>query len=126
MTLTGAITEMKWTNPHALSIDVKDERRSSQLGDRVCKSEFLYRRGWRQTDLPPRSTVTVTGYSSRDSSRTISSTDVKRPTAARCLRALPRTANSRPNSCGSFGPAKIRRMGPLDAVVGRSFGPVGE
>ena len=81
VTLTGAITEMKWTNPHAwLYIDVKDEK-----GDvRNWAVEFaspnsLYRRGWRQTDLPPRSMVTVTGYPSRDNSRTISSTDVKLP-----------------------------------------------
>ena len=59
VTLTGSITEMKWTNPHAwLYIDVKDEK-----GDvRNWAVEFaspnsLYRRGWRQTDLPPRATI---------------------------------------------------------------------
>ena len=39
----------------------------------------LYRRGWRQTDLPPRNTVTVTGYPSLDKSPRISATDVKLP-----------------------------------------------
>ena len=39
----------------------------------------LYRRGWRQTDLPPRNTITVTGYPSLDQSLRISATDVKLP-----------------------------------------------
>jgi uncharacterized protein DUF6152 len=81
MTLTGSITEMKWTNPHAwLYIDVKDEKGEVRnWAVEFASPNSLYRRGWRQTDLPPRSTVTVTGYPSRDNPRTISSTDVKLP-----------------------------------------------
>jgi hypothetical protein len=81
VTLTGTITEMKWSNPHAwLHIDVKDQ--NGQV--RNWAIEFgspnsLYRRGWRQTDLPPRDIVTVTGYPSRDNSPVISATDVKLP-----------------------------------------------
>ena len=81
VTLSGSITEMKWTNPHAwLYIDVKDEKGQVQnWAVEFASPNSLYRRGWRQTDLPPRSLITVTGYPSRDSSRTISSTDVKLP-----------------------------------------------
>jgi hypothetical protein len=81
VTLTGSITEMKWTNPHAwLYIDVKDDKGEVRnWAVEFASPNSLYRRGWRQTDLPPRSTVTVTGYPSRDNSRTISSTDVKLP-----------------------------------------------
>lgn len=81
VTITGTISEMKWTNPHAwLYIDVKDEK--GQL--RNWAVEFgspnaLYRRGWRQTDLPPKDTVTVTGYPSLDKALRISATDVKLP-----------------------------------------------
>jgi uncharacterized protein DUF6152 len=63
-----------------LYIDVKDEKGEVRnWAVEFASPNSLYRRGWRQTDLPPRSTVTVTGYPSRDSSRTISSTDVKLP-----------------------------------------------
>ena len=81
VTMTGTITEMKWTNPHAwLYIDVKDEKGAVRSwAVEFASPNSLYRRGWRQTDLPPRSTVTVTGYPSRDNSLTISSTDVKLP-----------------------------------------------
>jgi hypothetical protein len=81
VTLTGTITEMKWTNPHGwLYIDVKDEQGEVRnWAVEFASPNSLYRRGWRQTDLPPRGTITVTGYPSRDNSRTISSTDVKLP-----------------------------------------------
>ena len=81
VTLTGTITEMKWTNPHAwLYVDVKDDKGEVRnWAIEFGSPNALYRRGWRQTDLPPRGAVTVTGYPSRDNSRTISSTDVKLP-----------------------------------------------
>ena len=79
VTLSGTITEMKWTNPHTwFYIDVKDEKGEVRnWAVEFASPNSLYRRGWRQTDLPPRSTITVAGYPSRDNSRTISSTDVK-------------------------------------------------
>ena len=79
--MTGAITDMKWTNPHAwLYVDVKDDKgQVRNWAIEFASPNALYRRGWRQTDLPPKVTVTVTGYPSRDSSLRISATDVKLP-----------------------------------------------
>lgn len=79
VTISGVITEMKWTNPHAwLYIDVKDEKGQVQnWAVEFASPNSLYRRGWRQTDLPPKSAITISGYPSRDNSRTMTSIDVK-------------------------------------------------
>ena len=81
VTMSGVITEMKWTNPHAwLYVDVKDEKgQVRNWAIEFGSPNALYRRGWRQTDLSPRNTITVTGYPSLDQSLRISATDVKLP-----------------------------------------------
>jgi hypothetical protein len=81
VTITGVISEMKWTNPHAwLYIDVKDDKgQVRNWAVEFGSPNALYRRGWRQTDLPPKDTVTVTGYPSLDKALRISATDVKLP-----------------------------------------------
>jgi hypothetical protein len=81
VTMTGVITRMEWTNPHAwLYVDVKDDKGVARnWAIEFGSPNALYRRGWRQTDLPPRDTVTVTGYPSLDKSLRISATDVKLP-----------------------------------------------
>ena len=81
VTLTGSITEMKWSNPHAwLYIDVKDAKGEIQKwAVEFASPNQLYRRGWRREDLPGNATVVVNGYPSRDNSARISATDVKLP-----------------------------------------------
>ena len=81
VTLVGTITKMEWTNPHSwLYVDVKNEKSQVQSWSIEFGSpNALYRRGWRRDDLPFGATVTVSGYSARDGSRTISATDVKLP-----------------------------------------------
>lgn len=81
VTLAGTVTKMDWTNPHAwLHLDVKDERGQVQAWNIEFGSpNALYRRGWRRTDLPALVVVSVTGYASKDGSRTISASDVKLP-----------------------------------------------
>ena len=81
VTLVGTITKMEWTNPHSwLYVDVKNEKGQVQSWSVEFGSpNALYRRGWRRDDLPFGATVTVSGYSARDGSRTISATDVKLP-----------------------------------------------
>ena len=69
VTVSGTITKMEWRNPHArLSIDVKDDKGQVQNWDVWFSSaNGLYRRGWRDDDLPVGAAVTVTGYQARDS-----------------------------------------------------------
>ncbi len=77
--LTGTITEMKWTNPHAwLYINVKDDKGQVQnWAIEFATPNQLYRRGWAKDDLPAGAVVTVNGYASRDKALRISSLDVK-------------------------------------------------
>ena len=81
VTLTGTITEMKWSNPHGwLYIDVKDAQGDIQKwAVEFASPNQLYRRGWRREDLPVNASVVVNGYRSRDNSARISATDVKLP-----------------------------------------------
>ena len=81
VSLTGTITEMKWTNPHAwLYINVKDEKGQVQnWAIEFATPNQLYRRGWTREDLPSGAVVTVNGYPSRDKGLRISSLDVKLP-----------------------------------------------
>jgi Family of unknown function (DUF6152) len=81
VTLTGTVTKMEWTNPHSwLHVDVKNAQgRVEEWNIEFGSPNALYRRGWRRTDLPANAVVTVTGYVSKDGSRTISASDVKLP-----------------------------------------------
>ena len=81
VSLTGTITEMKWTNPHAwLYINVKDEKGQVQnWAIEFATPNQLYRRGWAREDLPAGAVVSVNGYPSRDKGLRISSLEVKLP-----------------------------------------------
>jgi hypothetical protein len=81
VTLKGTITTMKWINPHAwLYIDVKSpsgktENWSVEFG----LPSALYRRGWRQADLPVGAEVTVVGWRAKDGSSTANAKTVTLP-----------------------------------------------
>ena len=68
--ITGTIKEMEFINPHArLFIDVEDENGQVQTWTAwFTSANNLFRRGWRATDLPVGTTVTVTGFPARDGS----------------------------------------------------------
>jgi hypothetical protein len=78
-TVTGTITKMEWRNPHGwLYVDVKDEKgQVQQYAIEFSAANSLYRRGWRQTDLPVGGSVTITGYVARDGTRTLTANEVK-------------------------------------------------
>jgi hypothetical protein len=80
VTITGVITDMKWTNPHSwLSVDVKDAQgRVTNWQVEFGSPNSLYRRGWRRSDLANNLTVTIVGYPSREkASSVMTATDVK-------------------------------------------------
>ncbi len=68
--LTGAVTKVEWTNPHArFYVDVKD------ASGKVTNWEFelgspngLMRRGWTRKSLKPGDMITVDGYLAKDGS----------------------------------------------------------
>ena len=68
ITVTGTVTKVEWTNPHArLYVDVKDD------GGKVANWDFelgppngLMRQGWNRNSLRPGHVVTVNGFLSKD------------------------------------------------------------
>lgn len=77
--ITGTVTKMDWRNPHAwLYVDVKDASgQVHQYAVEFGAANQLYRRGWRQEDLPVGASVTITGYVARDGSRSLTANEVK-------------------------------------------------
>lgn len=89
--MTGTITEMRWSNPHSwVYIDVKDE------GGKVVNwalemqpANALYRRGWRPTDLPVGTVVTVEAWASRNGSPTANTNTITLPDGRRLFAGSP-------------------------------------
>ena len=79
--LTGTITRMLWSNPHAwLYVDVKGpDGKIVPYAFETGGANALYRRGWKKTDLPVGVVVTVDGYLARNGSHTVNATSIKLP-----------------------------------------------
>jgi Family of unknown function (DUF6152) len=82
ITLTGVVTKIDWTNPHAyIYIDVKDDKGA------VANWKFegygpgvLARMGWkRDVSMKPGDTVTITGWRARDGTNWAHSREVTLP-----------------------------------------------
>ncbi len=79
VTLTGSVTKVEWTNPHArFYMDVKDDSGA------VANWEFelgspngLMRSGWTRNSLKPGDTVTVEGSLAKDGSKLANAKSVK-------------------------------------------------
>jgi Family of unknown function (DUF6152) len=70
--LTGKVTEMKWSNPHAwIYLDVENaEGKIESWALEMSGANGLIRRGWRKEDLPPGTVLVVEGWQARNSSTT--------------------------------------------------------
>jgi uncharacterized protein DUF6152 len=84
ITMTGVIVKMDWFNPHAwIHLDVKGpDGKVETWSFELAGSSALLRRGWRRTDLPIGTEVTVRGYLARDGvfkTPTATTRDVKLP-----------------------------------------------
>ena len=68
ITLTGTVTRLEWTNPHArLYIDVKDESGKLVNWDfELGPPNGLMRQGWKRSSLQAGQVVTVNGFLSKD------------------------------------------------------------
>ncbi len=100
VTLTGDVTKLLWTNPHArVQVDVKDRTGAVESWDfELGPPTALMRQGWNRNSLRPGQVVTVNGFLSKDephvaNARTVtladgrqvfagSSFDTQTPTAA--------------------------------------------
>ena len=72
--LTGSVTDMKWSNPHAwIYIDVEDESGNVvNWALETISGNVLVRRGWRKADLPAGTVVSVEGWQARNATPTAS------------------------------------------------------
>ena len=71
VSLTGTVTRMEWTNPHA-HIHVNVTARGGAAASWIVElgtPNALRRGGWLSDSLQPGDTVTVNGYAAKDGSR---------------------------------------------------------
>jgi hypothetical protein len=70
ITVTGTVTEFRFTNPHALITvtATKDGRQETWIGETNAQT-LLRRRGWTSTSLKAGDVVTLDGWPSRDGKR---------------------------------------------------------
>jgi len=68
--LTGVVTKVEWTNPHAhFYIDVKDASGNAVNWNlELASPNVLIRNGWKRNSIKPGDTVSVTGIRAKDSS----------------------------------------------------------
>jgi Family of unknown function (DUF6152) len=71
ITLTGTVTKIEWTNPHArFYVSVTDPGGGTTVWDlELASPNGLMRRGWSRTSIKPGDTVTVMGYLAKDGSK---------------------------------------------------------
>jgi len=68
VTLTGTVTKLEWTNPHArIYIDVKDESGNVVNWDfELGPPNGLMRQGWNRNSLRAGQVVTINGFLSKE------------------------------------------------------------
>jgi hypothetical protein len=87
ITLTGSVTGVEWTNPHAhFQIDVKDASgRVSRWDLELASPNVLQRGGWRRNSLKVGDIVTVDGYLAKDGTNLAHARDIRLPDGRRVL-----------------------------------------
>ena len=68
--LTGAVTRLDWTNPHAwIYLDIKDETgKVANWGFELASPNGLMRNGWTRFSLKPGDVVTIEGSRAKNGS----------------------------------------------------------
>ena len=79
ITVTGTVTKIEWTNPHArFYVDVKDANGTVTNWELELGSpNTLIRYGWKRDSMKVGESVTVDGYLARDGSKTANAKTVK-------------------------------------------------
>jgi Family of unknown function (DUF6152) len=83
--LTGKVTTMRWSNPHAwIYMDVagKDGKVVNWAFE-TGGANTLFRRGWRKEDLPPGTVLVVDGWQARNGTPTANASSVTFPDGRR-------------------------------------------
>jgi hypothetical protein len=91
VTLTGVVTKLEWTNPHArFHVNVTEEGGTSTLWDfELGSPNGLMRHGWSRNSLKPGDTVTVMGYPAKDGSKLVNARSVSLPDGRKIFAGSP-------------------------------------
>jgi hypothetical protein len=82
--MTGKVTSMKWSNPHAwIYVDVETNGKVVNWSLETGPANALIRRGWRREDLPVGTVLIIEAWQARNGSptanvSTVTFTDGKR------------------------------------------------
>jgi hypothetical protein len=89
--LTGTISEMRWSNPHAwIYIDVKDDSGTVvNWAFEMVGANALVRRGWRPADVPVGTMVTVEGWAARSGKPAANTNTITLPDGRRLFAGSP-------------------------------------
>ena len=81
VTVSGTVSEFKWTNPHAwLSVDRKDESgKVTRWNFEMGSPNGLSTRGWKKTDLKVGDQIIVEGYGAKDGSNVANAAAITLP-----------------------------------------------
>src|SRR5262245_49580285 len=87
ITVTGSVTKLEWTNPHArLYVEGKDETGKMQVWDfELGQPNGVVRNGWRRDSLKAGLMVTVEGFRSKTSTVVCNARSVKLPDGRQVL-----------------------------------------
>ena len=77
--LTGTVTKIEWTNPHAwVFVDAKDDKGNAQnWAIELVGINDLLRLGWGRNKVKPGDVINVDGYGARNGTNTANAASVK-------------------------------------------------
>jgi len=91
--LTGKVTEMKWSNPHAwIYIDVTTNGKTVNWACETGGANSLIRRGWRKEDLKFGTVLSMDGWQARNGSPTANVRSITLPDGKRLFAGSSNTA----------------------------------
>jgi outer membrane usher protein FimD/PapC len=81
LTLTGTVTKLEWTNPHArFYVEVKDQSgKVTTWNFELASPNVLRRLGWNRDMMKPGDMVTVKGHQAKDNSNWANANSVTLP-----------------------------------------------
>ena len=81
VTVSGTVSEFKWTNPHAwLAVDRKDESgKVTRWNFEMGSPNGLLTRGWKKTDVKVGDQIIVEGYGAKDGGNVANAATVTLP-----------------------------------------------
>lgn len=83
--LTGKVTQMRWSNPHAwIYMDVTEPNgKVVNWAFETGAANALFRRGWRKEDLPAGTVVVIDGWRARNGTNTANASSITFPDGRR-------------------------------------------